>query len=120
LAHWTYSRQEWKSFLRWKKLQQGFFHYMLHLLRPVKQKHVPEIRITPQVVLTNDVHEPFHNDRRQFRKIMIHDVGDLNIMEISYAHRDGSSEIRVPIPKGKLREAIGLQDQLMMYKLSIV
>ena len=121
LAHWTYSRQEWNAFLKWKKLKRGFFHYFLHWLLPNRPKTIPAIQITNDSVIFNNAHEPFHDDERRFCKINIHDAGELNIMEISYEQRDSSyaDDIKIPIPKGKLREAIRVQDQLMKSKLFV-
>jgi hypothetical protein len=120
IAHWTYSREEWKAFLKWKVLRRGLFHYLLHWFKPKRHKNVPEVRITSGKVWINDSHEPFHDEERRFRNINIHDAGKLNVMEIRYQHGDHSSEIRIPIPKGKLREAIQVQEELMKNKLSAV
>jgi hypothetical protein len=120
IAHWTYSREEWKAFLKWKVLRKGIFHYLLHWLRPLSRKRVPEIRITTGKVWINNRHEPFHDKERSFRNINIHDAGKLNVMEIRYEYGDHSGEIRIPIPKGKLREAIQVQEELMKNKLSVV
>ena len=110
LAHWTYTRDEWKAFQKWKVSRKGLLHYAFHWLKA--RKPAPEIRITPERIWTNDVHEPFHDGDRRFRAIQIHDAGTLNIMEISYENGVDSNEIRIPIPKGKLREAIAVQEQL--------
>ena len=118
IAHWTYTKEEWRAFQRWKVLRKGIFHYVLHWLRP-KSKQAPEIRITTGNIWINDAHEPFHDADRQFRKINIHDAGKMNVMEISYEHDNNSNEIRIPIPKGKLREAIDVQDQIMKAKLRV-
>lgn len=117
LAHWTYSREEWKAFLKWKLLKKGVVHYLAHLLKLKSFKNIPEIRISSKRVWFNEAHEPFHDNNRSFRKINIQDAGKLNVMEISYDRRDKkgktASEIRIPIPKGKLREAIAVQERLM-------
>jgi hypothetical protein len=119
IAHWTYNREEWRAFLKWKVLRKGPLHYILHWLRPARHKRVPEVRITHGKVWINDTHEPFHDEERRFRNISIHDAGKLNIMEIRYEQGDLSSEIRILIPKGKLREAIRVQDELMNNRLSV-
>jgi hypothetical protein len=50
------------------------------------------------------------------KQINIQDEGKINVMEISYLqqHPKGisSGEIRIPVPKGKLREAMYVQDKL--------
>jgi hypothetical protein len=116
LAHWTYTRAEWKAFQKWRQMKKGIFHYLLHLIKPASSNRVPEIRISHERVWVNETHEPFHEGERRFRKIDIHDAGAFNIMEISYEkdHIEGaqSGEIRIPIPKGKLREAIAVQEEM--------
>jgi hypothetical protein len=120
MAHWTYSRQEWRTFQKWKELRKSMFHYMLHWLKPHRAKPVAEIKITAGKVWFDDIQETFHDHTRHFLKINIHDAGMLNVMEISYEQYDVYEEIMIPIPKGKLREAIYLQDILMKTKLSAV
>jgi hypothetical protein len=115
LAHWTYTREEWKAFVKWKLMKKGIAHYLAHLLRIKSYKYIPEIKISSESVWFNENHEPFHEGNKRFRKIDIHDAGKLNVMEISYYHpekKGGSSEIRIPIPKGRLREAIRVQEAL--------
>lgn len=120
IAHWTYSREEWKAFQRWKQLRKGFFHYLLHRITPAGARKTPEIRISHGQVSINNEHERFHEGDRRFRDIHIRDAGKLNVMEICYEYPEGNNEIRIPIPRGKLREAMEVQDQLLKAKLSIV
>lgn len=120
ILHWTYTREEWQLFQRWKQWRRGLFHYIVHRVRGQRSDRVPEVTITPGKVWINEVHEPFHDGERRFRAIHIRDAGKLNVMEISYDHRERVSEIRIPIPKGKLREAIALQDRLTNARLQVV
>ncbi|HEX7845539.1 MAG TPA: hypothetical protein VF476_07010 [Chitinophagaceae bacterium] len=115
LAHWTYTREEWKAFHRWRLLNKSFFHYVWYWLKPRKHKRVPEIRITPESIWTNEKPESFHENGRQFQRVNIRDTGKLNVMEICYDAGQGSREIKIPIPKGKLREAIEVQEKLLSY-----
>jgi hypothetical protein len=116
LVHWTYSRDEWNNFMRWKKMKQGFFYYLLHRLLPTRNSKTPDIKITADKVSINDMHEPFQDTERQLQRINIHDAGKMNIMEISYHCPDQKKklpgEIRIPVPKGKLKEAIQVQERL--------
>jgi hypothetical protein len=116
LVHWTYSRDEWNTFIRWEKKKKGFFHYLLHRLFPKRNPNTPNIKITTDKVSIDDMHEPFHNTERQLQRVNIHDAGKMNIMEISYHCPDQKKklpgEIRIPVPKGKLKEAIQVQERL--------
>jgi len=117
LAHWTYTPQEWKTFVRWTKKRKGLFYYLLHFFLPKWVQQTPEVRITPERVWIGDIHQLFSSEGHRFKKIDIRDAVGLNIMEISYERTGrklpGSEEIRIPIPKGKLREAIQVQERLM-------
>jgi hypothetical protein len=113
LAHWTYTREEWRHFHRWRMRQKSWLHYIWHRLKPGLQRKTAEIRITPGSVWTNERNEPFHEGSRHFQRVSIRDAGKLNVMEICYDHDSNSREIRIPIPKGKLREAIEVQEKLI-------
>jgi hypothetical protein len=116
LVHWTYSQDEWKNFTRWKKKKKGFFYYLLHLLAPGSGKRTPGISISPNKVSIDDIHVPFHDGDRRLRRVNIRDAGDMNIMELCYhcptQKERASGEINILVPKGKLREAIQLQEKL--------
>src|SRR6185436_14765491 len=84
LVHWTYSRDEWNSFMRWKKKKKGFFYYLFHRLFSKTNPKTPNIKITADKVSIDDVHEPFRDAERQLQRVNIHDAGKLNIMEIAY------------------------------------
>jgi hypothetical protein len=116
LVHWTYSHDEWQNFMRWKKKKKGFFHYLFHRLFAKTKSKTPDIKITEDKVSIDDMHESFHNKERQLQRVNIHDAGKMNIMEIAY-HWPGQKEklpaaIRIPVPKGKLKEAIQVQERL--------
>ena len=113
LARWTYSKDEWRQYRRWQMGRRGWLYSFINWLRPVFRLHVPEVRIESNSVWTNQKHEPFQNERRRVRNVHISDAGRLNIMEISYEEGRLSKEIRIPIPKGKLREAIAVQDMII-------
>jgi hypothetical protein len=37
-VHWTYTRDEWDRFIRWKKKKKGLFYYLAHRLFYQKQQ----------------------------------------------------------------------------------
>lgn len=114
LTRWNYSKEEWQHFLHWKTRRKGILFFFFHRMRPVKRQQVPEIRIMADRVWINDVHQPFQNSYRQFREINIREAGRVNILEISYEQSNRICDIRVPIPKGKLREAFEVRERLLM------
>lgn len=116
LAHWVYTREEWKAFMRWKKLQKSIFHFFIHRLIPRRKKRIPEITITSVKVWIDDAQESFNNGKHKLQRINIRDAGSINVMEISYDSYNKSSavsnEIKIPVPKGRLKEAIQVQEKL--------
>lgn len=119
LAHWTYSPDEWKAFLRWRKLQRGIFHYLFARLFPRQAATVPEIVITYQKVWIGDKVESFSNRERQLKKVDIREVGNINVIEIIYETIRGGLPahacIHIPIPRGKLREAMTVHENLSAF-----
>ncbi|MGQ0737445.1 MAG: hypothetical protein ACT4OJ_00130 [Bacteroidota bacterium] len=119
LARWNYTKEEWTNYLHWKTRKKGLLFFLLQKLRPVKTQHVPEIRITDDRVWINNTHEPFRNSQRRFMEIHISDTGCVNVLEINYEKRNKICGIKVPIPRGKLREAFEIRERLMMDNGSI-
>jgi hypothetical protein len=119
LTQWNYTKDEWQNFLHWQTKERGWFFFLFCRLRPVKAQHVPEIKIMLDRVWINDAHEPFQNSHRQFRDICIRETGKFNLLEISYEQSNRLRDIKVPIPRGKLREAFEIQERLIMDSGSI-
>ena len=119
LAHWTYNREEWKSFIRWDKLRRGRLWYVVYYFLGKKETTIPEITITNKKIWIGNAVESFNDINKQIKRITINDMGDLNILEITYSIlKNGiskSEEIRVPVPKGKLKEAIQVQESILDY-----
>ncbi len=116
LVHWTYTRDEWRRFIRWKKQKKGFLYYIIHRLWHNIQLPVPEVKITPEQVWIGNEQRHFSNDQHQLRRIEIRNEGQINVMEITYRwskrKTTGLGEIRIPVPRGKLKEAIEVEEKL--------
>ena len=110
LAHWTYNEGEWRSFIKWKKRRQSWFHLAGHYLFSNKKMEVPDITITNQKVWIGDKVETFNDVNRQLKNILIVDAEDMNVLTISYVILNNGQrshhEIKIPVPLRKLREAI--------------
>jgi MFS family permease len=76
-----------------------------------------EVIIMAEAVLINGKLNRFYGDNLWLGGVEIKDAGELNVMEITFCWntRGGKTfdEIRFPVPKGRLREAIKVQEQLM-------
>ena len=119
LARWNYTYEEWRIFLRWKLLKKSYIHYLIHI-RKSKQKKIPEVIITHQRVWIDEKHEHFHFNDRSLKRIDIKDEGRLNVLQIIYEQQHTSGpfnmDIHVPVPKGKLKEAIEVEEKLNMIR----
>jgi hypothetical protein len=117
LAHWHYTRLEWKCFIRYSMRSRGRLRYIRYYLFGPGCTVIPEITITGQKVWTGDAAVSFNDVNRYIKRICIHDSGKINILEITYAILENgnthSGEIVIPIPKGKLKEAIQVQENLV-------
>jgi hypothetical protein len=120
LVHWTYSLAEWRHFKEWERRRRGIVIYIIGLLIHHSANKIPYVVIGSDSVYANDARERFRDHNRHLAAINIIDVGKMNILEISFQVSNGQvmkmTEIRVPVPKGKLREAIELQDRLSSMK----
>jgi len=118
LTRWNYTKDEWNRFLQWKARKKGILYFLAGKLIPWRRK-IPEIRIMADRISVNNSHEPFQNQLRQIREIQIREAGKMNILEISYEQGKVIRGIRVPIPRGKLKEAFEVQERLTMAHPSV-
>jgi uncharacterized membrane protein HdeD (DUF308 family) len=81
---------------------------------------MPEVIITNEAVIVNGRMNRFYGNNLWLGKVAINEAGSFNVLEITYCWytRGGETfdELRVPIPKGSLKEAIFLQEKLMNEK----
>lgn len=123
LAHWTYTSGEWEKFSRWKALKLSIFHYFFYrVFSPGKL--IPDIRITPDKIFIGNKSRFFGGEGRELRRVNITDSGGINLLEITFtSYQNGNNfpeEIRIPVPKGKLREAIELQEKLLKHSGNVL
>jgi hypothetical protein len=96
----------------------GFIKYLVNLASiRLDENKMPEVLITNEAVIVNGHMNRFYGNNLWLGKVTVSDAGSFNVLEITYCWytRSGQSfdEIRVPIPKGSLKEAIFLQERLM-------
>jgi hypothetical protein len=117
-TNWTYSREEWTAFLRCKKRKTGILSGLAHFLLMRLPGRIPVVKIMPGKITIGNSHHDLSTDRHRVRKIDLRNEGGINVMEISFGspgdRRSMTGEIRVPIPKGKLKEAIQWQEKLLI------
>lgn len=104
----------------WEKMKKGIVYYILHRILSPGGIKTPIVIITDAGISIDDIHEPFHDKNRRLKNISIHDAGKMNVMEIYYERQGILNtilyEIVVLIPKGRLKEAIGLEEKLNAIK----
>ena len=99
----------------------GIIKYMTKLSSiKLNDNKMPEVIITNVAIIVNGHMNRFYSNNLWLGKVTVNDAGAFNVLEITYCWntRSGQSfdEIRVPIPKGSLKEAIFLQERLMNEK----
>ncbi len=81
---------------------------------------MPEIVITNGTATVNGKPTVFQGDGKWLRKADIKEMNNINVLEIIYEWKTGKGitfdELRIPVPKGKLREAMELLDCLNLRK----
>ena len=101
----------------WTRKKKNFLHYLISRLFPNSDAMISDITITQSQIILGKTVSNFNNESHRLRRVDIREEGSMNILEISYLktndHIPSVADIRVLIPKGKLREAIALQEDLI-------
>lgn len=116
LVRWSYTREEWKRFARWDNWRRGFLGFVLKKISHPCRRHVQDITIAEGCVCFDQQVRLLKDDHMQVRRVDIAESGSMNTLEIIYETQTGSSkqikEILIPVPRGKLREAVEVQERL--------
>lgn len=117
LAHWIYTSEEWNIFRRWKIRQKSRWKcwlYPVYSFFSWKTIAVPEVIITPEKILEGAREIYFSGNKQKMQRIDILDAGMINIISFTWTLPKGKAidifEYFLPVPRGKLREAIQVQD----------
>jgi len=112
LVQWTYTKEEWRNFLKLSGKQKNIFFKIIHFFLAKTIRLAPIVQITVEKVWIGNEQQHFSSGRHELQKIDIRGEGVVNILAITYGREGAIHEIRVPVPKGKLREAIEVQERL--------
>jgi hypothetical protein len=112
---WVYTKEEWRRFERWNARRKGVIEYLWHYLFYNGDHDVQSVELTDQSVTMAEKKKYFSGPVTELRRVEIYDKKNFNVMIITYeiVSKKQFNEIRVPIPKGKLKEAIDVQEKLM-------
>jgi hypothetical protein len=90
---------------------------MICRLIPSLNPVISDLTITESQIFFGKNVSTFNNEGHQLRRVNIREEGAMNILEIIYLktndHIPSVGNFMVLIPKGKLREAIALQEKLI-------
>lgn len=109
IVKWSYTSQEWRLFQKWKAGNRNFFLKVVSFLRNSLIGKDAQVNITRDHVWINNSAEPFQNGTCRLKDIKVREEGRINILEINYHKGNKTCAIIIPVPKGKLREAIEVQ-----------
>ena len=117
IVRWVYTREEWQHFERWNAKHKGFLHYMWHVIF-FKDRHVHSIEFNEQWIKVSDKQKYFNGPVTELRRVNIYDRGQINVLNITYENISNNqlNEINIPIPRGKLKEAVDAHEKLMKNK----
>lgn len=120
LTNWLYDNAEWKQFAKWELFKKGGISRLLCLLIPFRYKKTKEVKVSQHQVLIDGKTYPFNAGNRVFQTADLYDAGPLHVLEICFKENNNYGVIRVPVPKGKLKEAIMLEKRLQVTSVSLL
>lgn len=112
---WIYTKEEWGQFERWDARRKGIINYLWHFLIQKENAQIQSVELTAEWVKIGNKKKYFSGPVTELRRVEIYDKKEFNVIIITYeiVSREQLNEIRVPIPKGKLKEATAAQEKLM-------
>ena len=112
IVNWIYTKEEWAHFETWDAKRKGILNYIWQLF--FKKGLASSICLTKTSVQVGDKRKYFIGPVTELRRVNIYDKGLINILNITYENiaKNQMNEINIPIPKGKLKEAIDAQEIL--------
>ena len=112
VATWIYTKEEWEYFDTWDARRKGLLNYLWK--RMLKKKYTSSICLTKTSVQVGDKRKYFIGPVTELRRVDIYDKGLINVLNITYENvaKNRLNEINIPIPRGKLKEAIDVREIL--------
>src|SRR5215510_14916336 len=112
---WIYTKEEWGRFEKWNARRKGVINYLWRSLIQPEQPQIQSVELTEEWVKIGDKKKYFSGPVTELRRVEIYDKKVFNVLIITYeiVSKKQLNEIRLPIPKGKLKEAIDAQKNLM-------
>ena len=112
-VHWIYSPEEWRQFRLWLKRKAGWWPLLVHLLPKFRRPEIPEVLMVPgHLHIGNEMHSIGPGGKR-LKRVQILEAGEQNVLCLTCETEkgmDASHDIQVLVPRGKLREAVALEN----------
>ena len=113
LAHWVYNQEEWHSYRRWERRRRGWWAFITGRHRHLQVAEVPEVIISGSQVRMNGLTESFQNEKCRLKRTHLRESDSLHILEIYFQRENRRLQvIYLPVPRGRLREAMEVQECL--------
>ncbi len=110
--NWCYESAEWNRFVKWELFKKGGLYLLTSFVRTFLPAEPKEVKISQDAVQIGVKSHTFHTKNRVFQTADIYDAGAMHILEICYKEKEIYGVIRIPVPKGKLKDAIMLENRL--------
>lgn len=109
IAQWTCPPAEWRRFNRWLLARKGLKGLLLFIPRLLLSVRPAEVKIGMEEVYINKECHLLQAPGMRLLQINIFEAGDMNIMELRGEGKNRGYCIRIPVPRGKLKEAVMLE-----------
>ena len=119
IVKWSYTSQEWRLFQKWKAAKRSYVLQVVSFFRNTLFGKNAHVHITNDHVWINNSAKSFQNGTCCLRDIRVREEGKINVLEINYNKGSKACAIIVPVPKGKLREAIEVQQYFRIGNASV-
>jgi hypothetical protein len=114
-VRWTYTRKEWSEFLHASGWKKRWPHIMKKIMARFHKR--PAVLISTERLSIGGVHYGFSSSKNRLRNIDLREEGSVHVLSFEYENLHEAAElwkeVKVPVPRGKLREAIGIQNRIM-------
>lgn len=119
-VNWDYSPEEWLKFRRWEaRYKRGLWGSLVFYFKNLSSKSSARVRIGTNEVWINNSPKTFQNNQCRLMDVSLREERALNVLNIRYEMSNRLYDIVVPVPKGRLREAIEVEEYLRLSNTSV-
>ena len=119
-VNWDYSSEEWARFRRWEaRHKKGLWGRLRFYFKNLSLRSSARVRIGTNEVWINNAPQTFQNNQCRLMDVSLREENALNVLNIRYEMSNRLYDIVVPVPKGRLREAIEVEEYLRLSNTSV-